>query len=104
VMARAKPEEGQKEAILKIITNCLDLPHYKIFYFGSRVNGKGTERSDIDIGIEADGPLPATVLNEIMDELKGLPIMQKIDVVDFKAVDNDFREVALQNIKVIYEK
>ena len=77
-MAQPKPEDIFKEEIIGIIKRRIDLPHYKIFYFGSRINGKGTERSDIDIGVEADKPLPAAVVTGITDELKGLPIMQKI--------------------------
>ena len=93
-----------KEEIIKIMTKWLKLPHYKVFYFGSRIAGGADERSDIDIGIEAPEPIPGEVMVEIKDELNNLPIIQKIDVVDFKMVSEDFKEIALQNIEVIYEK
>jgi len=93
-----------KDKVVKVITKRIKLPHYKIFYFGSRVAGNNVNRSDIDIGIEAAAEIPLSVLSEIETELAELPIMQKIDVVDFKVVSEDFKKVALQNIEVIYEQ
>jgi len=43
------PIEKLKKEILEIIGKHLDLNKYKIFFFGSRVTGKGNDRSDIDI-------------------------------------------------------
>jgi predicted nucleotidyltransferase len=39
------------DKIIGIISAEMRTPHYRVFYFGSRVAGKGTERSDLD----ADG-------------------------------------------------
>lgn len=99
-----KLEDRIKEQIIEIIKKWLKLPHYRVFYFGSRVAGKGGERSDIDIGIEAPEPIPGGAMTQIRWELDELPILQKIDVVDFKTVSKEFKEVALQNIEVIYEQ
>jgi len=82
-----------KEEILKILSKYLDLSQYKVFFFGSRVKGNADERADIDIGIE--GPeIPAYIKLEIEEELENLPILYKIDFVDFNNVDEDFKKIA----------
>ena len=93
-----------KEEIVKIINKRINLPHYKIFYFGSRVKGNADARSDIDIGIEAPQQIPLEVISEIRTEFDNLPVLQKIDIVDFTLVSEEFKKNASQDIEVIYEK
>ncbi len=92
-----------RERIAGVIKKHLTYPHFKIFFFGSRAGGNFSQRSDIDIGIEAYQPIPLEQLTEIKIDLDELPILQKIDVVDFKNVTPEFKDIALQNIEVIYE-
>ena len=54
-----------KEKIAEIIIGKLTLSHYKVFLFGSRVNGKANTRSDIDIGIEASEQIPLNIMTEL---------------------------------------
>ena len=75
-----------------------------MFFFGSRVTRENTARSDYDVGIEAAGSVPLIALGEMKDTLADLPILQKIDLVDFANVSEDFKAVAKQNIEVIYEQ
>lgn len=93
-------EEVKKE-ILKILGRHLNLKQFKVFFFGSRVEGKHFERADIDIGIEGPQRLPAEIKLEIEEELENLPFLYKIDFVDFREVSARFREVALQHIEAI---
>lgn len=93
-----------KEKIVEIVTKRVDFPHYRVFIFGSRAEGKSGVRSDIDVGIEAEKPIPAKIKLEIESELAELPVLQKIDLVDFCEVSDEFKKIALQNIEVIYEK
>lgn len=93
-----------KKQIVGIVKKWLELPHYKVFVFGSHVDGTATERSDIDIGIEAKEKVPVLEKLEIEAELADLPILQKIDLVDFNDVSEDFKKVALKKIEVIYEQ
>jgi len=90
-----------KKLILEIAGRHLDLNKYRLFFFGSRVSGTGDERSDIDIGIEGPEPVPASPLAEIEEELENLPVLYKIEIIDFKKVSPDFREVALQHVEDI---
>ena len=93
--------EKLKKLILEVAGRHLNLSRYRLFFFGSRVSGIGDERSDIDIGIEGEEPLPAKLFADIADEVEELPILYKIEIVDFKKVSPDFREVALQHTEDI---
>lgn len=93
------PSEKLKDQIIKIAGKYLDLSQYKVFFFGSRVLGGGDERSDIDVGIDGPDPLPLGTLSDIKDELDNLPVLYKIDVVDFKDISDQFRQVALEKIE-----
>ena len=92
------------EKLIGIVAAKIRSPHFRVFYFGSRAEGRGTEKSDLDVGIEADDEVPGKLMIEIKEQVDNIPIMQKIDVVDFKKVSAGFKEVALQKIEVIYEK
>lgn len=93
--------EKLKKEILEIVGHHLDLAQYKVFFFGSRVLGKGSDRSDIDIGIEG----PAAVSDKAMDAIKeaafNLPTLYKIDIVDFKEVDKKFYQVVKEKVEYL---
>ncbi|MDP3764635.1 MAG: nucleotidyltransferase domain-containing protein [bacterium] len=93
------PSEKLKDQIIKIVGKHLDLSQYKVFFFGSRVSGGGDDRSDIDVGIDGLNPVPLGALLDIKDELDNLPVLYKIDVVDFKDISDQFRQVALEKIE-----
>ena len=90
------PVEKLKGELLKIIGRHLELSQYRVFFFGSRVVGGGSDRSDIDVGIEGDAPIPAAALIEIEEDVERLPTLYKIDIVDFSSVSEKFRSVALK--------
>lgn len=46
----------------------LDLNKYRVFVFGSRVTGKSSERSDIDIGIDGATAVSAVIMESIKFE------------------------------------
>ncbi len=90
-----------KREILEIAGRHLDLKKYRLFFFGSRVTNKGSDRSDIDIGIEGPQPVPASVVVRLKEEIEKLPILYKIDIVDFAAASEKFKEVAKQYLEEI---
>ncbi|MHB8481856.1 MAG: nucleotidyltransferase domain-containing protein [Nitrospiria bacterium] len=96
--------ETVTESVLKAIKKYIPEGHYRLFYFGSRVNGTASSRSDIDIGIESDQDIPLEVMSKIKDELEEIPILQKIDFVDFKRTSNKFSEEAKSCVELIYEQ
>ena len=95
------PAEQLKKDILAVIGKYLDLNKYRVFFFGSRVNGKGDDRADIDVGIEGTREVPGVAMVEIREALENLPTLYKIDVVDFKKVGEEFREVALTHTEAV---
>lgn len=95
------PIEQLKKEIIAIIDRHLGGGQYRVFFFGSRVTGKGTARSDIDIGIEGPEEIPARAMFAIEEEIENLPTLYKIEIVDFRHVPAKFREVALKNTEPI---
>ena len=92
-------ERKLKQEIFAILGRHLDLTEYRVFFFGSRVAGKGTERSDIDVGIEGKLPVPTGVMGDIQEEIETLPTLYKIDLVDFSRVTDTFRSVAKRHVE-----
>ena len=95
------PVEKLKQEIKEIVGRHLDLKKYTLFFFGSRVLGKGDERSDIDLGIEGSKPVDSVVMSNIQEDIEELPMLYKIDIVDFKEVGGDFYKVAKEKIEII---
>jgi uncharacterized protein len=92
-------KEKLEKEILKIVGKYLNLSEYRLFFFGSRVSDKGDEHSDIDIGIKGPKPVPSDAILSIQEELENLPVLYKIEIVDFGKVDDRFRQVALQHVE-----
>jgi predicted nucleotidyltransferase len=79
-------------------------PLIEVFLFGSRASGRAGSRSDIDVGIDLGHTMTPEVLAAVRDAFADLPIMQKIDVVDFFGIDATFKTVALQKTMSLYER
>ncbi|MEO0084722.1 MAG: nucleotidyltransferase domain-containing protein [candidate division WOR-3 bacterium] len=90
-----------EKTIINVLSKYLNLKDYKIFFFGSRVEGKGSERSDIDIGIEGQNAIAADKWLDIQEEIENIPTLYTIDVVDFKRTSDNFKKVALKKIEPI---
>lgn len=95
------PIEQLKKEILEAIGKHLNLKTHRVFFFGSRVTGKGSDRSDIDVGIEGPQEIPLLTMAHIKEEIEQLPTLYTIDVVDFKAIPEKFGIVAKQHIELI---
>jgi predicted nucleotidyltransferase len=76
---------------------------HKVVLFGSRAQGNAKPRSDFDLGIVGDTPLPLVDFFAIEDMLDELPTLYRIDWVDFARVSERFRTQALQKVEVIHE-
>lgn len=92
------------EEVVAAVRRRLPHGHYRVFYFGSRVTGRSTERSDIDIGLETDQRMPLDVLASLREDLDEIPVLQKIDLVDFGCVTPEFAREAKRTAEVIYEQ
>ena len=94
-----KIEEILKQAA-KIISSEIE-GNYQLFLFGSRAREIHDERSDIDIGILTDSKISGKNWLSIQEKLEQIPTLLKIDLVDFNAVDEEFKKVALKYTKEI---
>ena len=79
-------------------------PRVRIFVFGSRASGLASPRSDVDVGVELSRPIPPALLDQMREAFEQLPILQKVDVLDFSKVDPGFREIAMRRVEVLYER
>ncbi|OGP10119.1 MAG: hypothetical protein A3G39_07930 [Deltaproteobacteria bacterium RIFCSPLOWO2_12_FULL_43_16] len=98
------PYENLTNLIISSVKRHIPFEHYQIFYFGSRVRGRATSRSDLDIGLKAENKIPFYVMARIEEELDGLPMLQKIDIVDFSLASEDFKREAEKDREIIYEQ
>jgi len=94
-------QEKLQRLIKEVFKKHLPKERYRLFFFGSRVKGNNSSRSDIDLGVESVQPLPASIKLEIEEKLQNLPILYKIDLVDFGKVSEDFKRTALKDIEYI---
>lgn len=89
-------QEKLQKSIKGVFDKHLKTNGYRIFFFGSRVKGDNSPRSDIDLGVEAEDRLSAKTKLMIEEELQNLPTLYKIDLVDFGNVSEDFKKSALK--------
>jgi predicted nucleotidyltransferase len=102
-MKQGIPEE-MTEQMRDIVRRHLKGIHYRFFLFGSRAVGTAQDRSDIDLGIEANRPLKSSEFMAIKEAMGQLPTLLKIDIVDFQEVDATFRNIALKGSELIDER
>ena len=97
-------QETVTDSVLRAVKRHISFRHYRLFYFGSRVSGRATARSDYDVGLEADEKIPLEVMARIREELDEIPVLQKIDLVDFFAAPEGFVRRAKSDMEMIYEQ
>ncbi len=85
------------EIISQIQEKIYDFPPKSVFLFGSRVKGKSTSVSDVDIGIFTEKGISPAEFQSFKDFLLSLPLLQKIDLVDFRYTTKEFQSLALKN-------
>lgn len=93
-MKNKLPEEKMKE----IIFNNLDKKNFKVFLFWSRAIWNYKNNSDYDIWVLWKEKIDYKKFLKTKRELDELPYL--IDLVDFNRTDQDFKELALKNIKI----
>ena len=85
--------------IKEILDKNLSDVSYRAFVFGSQANKAVLKKADIDVGIIADDMITSLQLSNIHAEIEKLPMLYKIDLVNFKDTDANFRTIAMQNIE-----
>lgn len=97
----------REEEILAMLKGVLEnsseeLRGHKVFLFGSRASGKSGRRSDFDVGVIGEAPLPLKAFYKIEDKFDDLPTLYRIDWVDFNRTSERFRERAMKHVRVLY--
>ncbi|HWZ34598.1 MAG TPA: nucleotidyltransferase domain-containing protein [Mucilaginibacter sp.] len=88
-----------KQWLKVVIEDNLQSISYKAFIFGSQANKEELSRSDIDVGILADQAIPDMNFVRIANAIEDLPMLYKIDLVDFYNVEDKFKAVAMKNVE-----
>lgn len=99
----------RKVDYLKVATDLIlnhfgDDNHLLIFYFGSRVAGDFTRRSDLDVGLwRTDGkPVDLVSIGMLREKLDDSIVLWKVDLVDFGSTSQAFRTQALKQFRLIW--
>lgn len=69
------------------------LPNTPVKAFGSRVTGRAKPFSDLDLVVMGDKPISQHKLNDIKLALSESDLPIRVDVVDWHAIDDEFRAV-----------
>ena len=78
-----------------------DLRGYRVFLFGSRTSGTARDRSDFDVGVLGDTPLPLATFYKMEDLFEEIPTLYRIDWVDLNRVSPEFCREALKQTEVL---
>ena len=80
-----------------------ELSGHKVILFGSRGRRQDHRpRSDFDIGVIGETPLPANAFHRVGDFLESLPTLYRIDWVDLNRAPEALRANALRHGEVLY--
>lgn len=86
--------EEVKKKVKEIVKQELDGTAHTAFFFGSRIDGTASPRSDLDVGIEGSEALSAEIMRSIKSRCDALRTLYTIDIVDFSSASEDFKSVA----------
>lgn len=97
-------ENQIKDMIVRRLCEAKELLQgHKVLLYGSRVRGLARLRSDFDIGIWGEEPLPLGAFYKLEDMLEELPTLYKIDLVDLNRTSAKFQQQALSQVETLYE-
>jgi len=78
------------------------VPHCEIRAFGSRVTGKATTYSDLDLALVSDKPLDWRYLEGLKDTFAESNLPITVDLLDWQAISPEFKSVIEKNYEVIH--
>lgn len=87
------------DCIKKILAS--RVPDAEVLAFGSRVSGTTQDYSDLDLAIVAEDRLPLRILAHLREDFDESELSFRIDVLDWQAISEEFRNVIKQQYEVI---
>ena len=94
----------EREAIKMSILAAFSTIDTDIFLFGSQAAGGAHAKSDYDVGYYADTKIPIHLIVDLKEQLEDMPIPASVDLVDFTAIPEDFRVIALKGGVEIWKR
>ena len=79
------------ERIKGIVLDALAGHPVTVTLFGSCARGDWRHGSDVDIAVEAHGPLPRLLLSELRETLEESTIPYNVDIVELSAASTELR-------------
>ena len=76
-------------------------PDLTVWAFGSRVKKTASRYSDLDIALIGNRKIDAGFLAELKEELSLSDLPFQIDLVDWNDINDNFRNIILQDYEVI---
>ena len=61
-----------------------------VWVYGSRATGHARAYSDLDLALEGDGPLPATLLGDLAEAFDESDLPWKVDLLDWATASESF--------------
>ncbi len=85
--------------VLDVIHRRLPPGEFKVLLFGSWAKDTAEPTSDIDIGILGAKAVDGLLLLRLKEEIKAIPTLRRIDVVDLNEAEEAFRREVLSYAK-----
>jgi predicted nucleotidyltransferase len=92
--------EAIKEAV-RAIRRHLPRRDAELFLFGSRAKSTHSEGSDIDIAILGSRRIAGPLLSRIKEDVRAIPTLRRIDIVDLNGSDARFKREVLSHAKTL---
>ncbi|THA06537.1 nucleotidyltransferase family protein [Rodentibacter pneumotropicus] len=79
------------------------LAGYEVRAFGSRVKGTARKFSDLDLVVMSEQPLSLLLFAEVEEAFSESALPYKVDLLDWAAISETFREIISQKYVVVSE-
>jgi predicted nucleotidyltransferase len=91
------------QAQLLIISGILaaHAPGVEVRAFGSRVDGKPKDYSDLDLALVGPAKLDAAVMESLREAFEESDIPFRVDILDWYAISEEFQKVILAKYEVL---
>ena len=79
------------------------VPECEVRAFGSRATWNAKDYSDLDLAVVGERPLPRGILARLKEAFEESPLPMRVDVVDWHAIADGFREAITSDCVMVQE-
>lgn len=80
------------------------VPDCEVRVFGSRIEGKARDFSDLDLALVGEEKLDWRRIERLKDAFSASDLPMTVDVIDWYAISDEFRTVIKNKYEVLQEK